>query len=55
MGCIIFHRREYDKNRYIMKDGKELVRVEDKSEKPTAGRNRYRFLKDSPKHIDIDL
>ena len=22
MGCIIFHRREYDKNRYIMKDGK---------------------------------
>ena len=27
MGCIIFHRREYDKNRYIMKDGKDDPKV----------------------------
>ena len=27
MGCIIFHRREYDKNRYIMKDSKDDHKV----------------------------
>ena len=27
MGCIIFHRREYDKNRYIMKHGKDDPKV----------------------------